>query len=163
MFDALRERGITTALVMFEGEQHGFRQAPNIRWVIYFLPMGAASALHASCAGGVRAAVPWWRAWGPARCPQHVRRAAGQRPRNTAAATASVWPCPLLRRRRALDGELYFYGEPSCLPQCDAASLMPLCFVGMLLLLLPTPLLPPPLHAAGGQRRCPTVPALRSL
>ena len=31
MFEALRGRGITTALVMFEGEQHGFRQAPNIR------------------------------------------------------------------------------------------------------------------------------------
>ena len=31
MYDALRERGITTALVMFEGEQHGFRQAANIR------------------------------------------------------------------------------------------------------------------------------------
>ncbi|KAI7838093.1 hypothetical protein COHA_008101 [Chlorella ohadii] len=31
MYDALRERGLTTALVMFEGEQHGFRQAANIR------------------------------------------------------------------------------------------------------------------------------------
>lgn len=31
MYDALKARGIRTALVMFEGEQHGFRQAPNIR------------------------------------------------------------------------------------------------------------------------------------
>jgi dienelactone hydrolase len=31
MFDALKDRGITTALVMFDGEQHGFRQAENIR------------------------------------------------------------------------------------------------------------------------------------
>lgn len=31
MYDALREKGLTTALVMFEGEQHGFRQAANIR------------------------------------------------------------------------------------------------------------------------------------
>ncbi|PSC76207.1 dipeptidyl aminopeptidase acylaminoacyl peptidase [Micractinium conductrix] len=31
MFAALTARGIPTALVLFEGEQHGFRQAPNIR------------------------------------------------------------------------------------------------------------------------------------
>lgn len=31
MYDALKARGVTTALVMFEGEQHGFRKAPNIR------------------------------------------------------------------------------------------------------------------------------------
>ncbi len=31
MFAALKGRGIPTALVLFEGEQHGFRQAPNIR------------------------------------------------------------------------------------------------------------------------------------
>lgn len=31
MYAALKGRGIPTALVMFEGEQHGFRQAPNIR------------------------------------------------------------------------------------------------------------------------------------
>jgi len=31
MYDALRAKGIPTALVMFEGEQHGFRQAKNIR------------------------------------------------------------------------------------------------------------------------------------
>ena len=34
MFDALKTRGVTTALAMFAGEQHGFRQATNIRWVI---------------------------------------------------------------------------------------------------------------------------------
>jgi dipeptidyl aminopeptidase/acylaminoacyl peptidase len=31
MYDALKARGVSTALVMFEGEQHGFRKAPNIR------------------------------------------------------------------------------------------------------------------------------------
>ena len=31
MYQALKEQGLTTALVMFEGEQHGFRQAINIR------------------------------------------------------------------------------------------------------------------------------------
>ena len=32
MFDALKTRGVTTALAMFAAEQHGFRQATNIRW-----------------------------------------------------------------------------------------------------------------------------------
>ena len=27
MYEALQEKGLSTALVMFEGEQHGFRQA----------------------------------------------------------------------------------------------------------------------------------------
>lgn len=31
MFDAVNEKGIKVALVMFEGEQHGFRKAVNIR------------------------------------------------------------------------------------------------------------------------------------
>lgn len=31
MFEALKARGLPTALVLFEGEQHGFRQAANIR------------------------------------------------------------------------------------------------------------------------------------
>jgi dipeptidyl aminopeptidase/acylaminoacyl peptidase len=31
MFDAIKEKGIATALVMFEGEQHGFRSANAIR------------------------------------------------------------------------------------------------------------------------------------
>jgi hypothetical protein len=31
MYNELKDRGIPTALVLFEGEQHGFRQAPNIR------------------------------------------------------------------------------------------------------------------------------------
>jgi hypothetical protein len=31
MHDALRARGLVTALVMFAGEQHGFRQAGSIR------------------------------------------------------------------------------------------------------------------------------------
>ena len=31
MYEALKKQGLTTALVMFEGEQHGFRQATNIR------------------------------------------------------------------------------------------------------------------------------------
>ncbi len=31
MFDAVNEKGIAVALVMFEGEQHGFRNAVNIR------------------------------------------------------------------------------------------------------------------------------------
>jgi dipeptidyl aminopeptidase/acylaminoacyl peptidase len=29
--DALRAKGVPVAYVTFEGEQHGFRQAPNIR------------------------------------------------------------------------------------------------------------------------------------
>ena len=32
MHAALKARGVPTALVMFAGEQHGFRQAANIRW-----------------------------------------------------------------------------------------------------------------------------------
>jgi hypothetical protein len=31
MYDALAAKGIPTALCMFEGEQHGFRQSANIR------------------------------------------------------------------------------------------------------------------------------------
>jgi dipeptidyl aminopeptidase/acylaminoacyl peptidase len=31
MFDALKANGLPCALVLFEGEQHGFRQAPSIR------------------------------------------------------------------------------------------------------------------------------------
>jgi len=31
MFDALREKGIPTAYITYEGEQHGFRQAKNIK------------------------------------------------------------------------------------------------------------------------------------
>ena len=31
MYVALSKKGLKTALVMFEGEQHGFRQATNIR------------------------------------------------------------------------------------------------------------------------------------
>ena len=31
MFDALKKKGTTTALVMFEGEQHGFRSSNAIR------------------------------------------------------------------------------------------------------------------------------------
>jgi dipeptidyl aminopeptidase/acylaminoacyl peptidase len=31
LFDALRKRGIPTAYVPFEGEQHGFRKAENIQ------------------------------------------------------------------------------------------------------------------------------------
>jgi len=31
MYEAVKSKGIPTALVMFEGEQHGFRQAQNIR------------------------------------------------------------------------------------------------------------------------------------
>ena len=31
MHKALAERGLPTALVMFKGEQHGFRKAPNMR------------------------------------------------------------------------------------------------------------------------------------
>ena len=31
MFEALREKGIPTAYVAYEGEQHGFRQAENIK------------------------------------------------------------------------------------------------------------------------------------
>lgn len=31
MFDALKEKGVPVAYVPFEGEQHGFRQAPNIK------------------------------------------------------------------------------------------------------------------------------------
>lgn len=40
MYDALAAKGITTALVLFEGEQHGFRQAANIR---------CAAAMHVLC------------------------------------------------------------------------------------------------------------------
>ena len=35
MYEALKTRGVTTALAMFAAEQHGFRQATNIRWVPY--------------------------------------------------------------------------------------------------------------------------------
>jgi dipeptidyl aminopeptidase/acylaminoacyl peptidase len=31
MYDAVAAKGIPVALVMFEGEQHGFRQAANIK------------------------------------------------------------------------------------------------------------------------------------
>ena len=31
MFSAVKEKGIPVAYVPFEGEQHGFRQAPNIK------------------------------------------------------------------------------------------------------------------------------------
>jgi dipeptidyl aminopeptidase/acylaminoacyl peptidase len=31
MFDAVNAKGLPVALVMFEGEQHGFRKAENIR------------------------------------------------------------------------------------------------------------------------------------
>ena len=31
MYDALAAKGIPTSLIMFEGEQHGFRQSANIR------------------------------------------------------------------------------------------------------------------------------------
>jgi dipeptidyl aminopeptidase/acylaminoacyl peptidase len=31
LFDALRKRGVPTAYIPFEGEQHGFRRAENIR------------------------------------------------------------------------------------------------------------------------------------
>jgi dipeptidyl aminopeptidase/acylaminoacyl peptidase len=31
MFEVLRERGIPTAYIAYEGEQHGFRQAKNIK------------------------------------------------------------------------------------------------------------------------------------
>ena len=31
MFEALREKGLPVAYVPFEGEQHGFRRAENIR------------------------------------------------------------------------------------------------------------------------------------
>ena len=31
VFGALKEKGVPTACVLFEGEQHGFRRAPNIR------------------------------------------------------------------------------------------------------------------------------------
>ena len=31
MFAAVKAKGVPTACVMFEGEQHGFRQAANIR------------------------------------------------------------------------------------------------------------------------------------
>jgi dipeptidyl aminopeptidase/acylaminoacyl peptidase len=31
MYEALKKRGIMTQLVVYEGEQHGFRKASNIR------------------------------------------------------------------------------------------------------------------------------------
>ena len=30
MFEALKARGLSTALVLFPGEQHGFRQVPDV-------------------------------------------------------------------------------------------------------------------------------------
>ncbi len=30
MFDALKKKGVRTAYIAYEGEQHGFRQAKNI-------------------------------------------------------------------------------------------------------------------------------------
>jgi dipeptidyl aminopeptidase/acylaminoacyl peptidase len=41
MYDAVKAKGFPVALVMFEGEQHGFRRAENIRRALdgelYFL------------------------------------------------------------------------------------------------------------------------------
>jgi dipeptidyl aminopeptidase/acylaminoacyl peptidase len=31
IYDALKERGVPVAIVLYEGEQHGFRQAANIK------------------------------------------------------------------------------------------------------------------------------------
>jgi dipeptidyl aminopeptidase/acylaminoacyl peptidase len=49
MHNALRTRGLVTALVMFAGEQHGFRQATNIRRCLdgEMLFYGAALGFHA--------------------------------------------------------------------------------------------------------------------
>lgn len=80
MHQALKERGIPTALVMFEGEQHGFRQAPNIRRACCCMP-------HVAL-----------------RLPMPPRLLTRHRP------CQSCPPDPAQRCRRALDGELYFYG-----------------------------------------------------
>lgn len=48
MFAELKKRGIPTALVLFEGEQHGFRQSTNIRlagWVAGSVGLSLASAV----------------------------------------------------------------------------------------------------------------------
>lgn len=48
MFAELKKRGIPTALVLFEGEQHGFRQSTNIRlagWVAGSLGLSLANAV----------------------------------------------------------------------------------------------------------------------
>jgi dipeptidyl aminopeptidase/acylaminoacyl peptidase/uncharacterized protein (DUF2132 family) len=57
MFDAVRAKGLPVALLMFEGEQHGFRRAETIRRVLEaelafygrifgFVPAGPPAALH---------------------------------------------------------------------------------------------------------------------
>jgi hypothetical protein len=53
MYDALRAKGIPTALCMFEGEQHGFRQAKNIRRCIGD-PLGVGPC---ACCGGKAASL----------------------------------------------------------------------------------------------------------
>lgn len=35
MFGVLKEKGLPTALVMYKGEQHGFRKGENIRHALY--------------------------------------------------------------------------------------------------------------------------------
>lgn len=58
MYDALKARGIRTALVMFEGEQHGFRQAPNIRWGGGGRPRRPPATKNPACTPGPAAAQP---------------------------------------------------------------------------------------------------------
>lgn len=62
MFQALKERGIPAALVLFEGEQHGFRQAPNIRRARCSMLVGAAGGprcTRLACGKLLQATVAW--------------------------------------------------------------------------------------------------------
>jgi hypothetical protein len=109
MFEAIKERGVPTALVMFEGEQHGFRQAPNIRCGVGAAVVHGRWLLSRCCRsmGGQEIwARPFEACWAicpcmavpPARCP-------------LLPALQLAAPACFCRCRRALDGELYFYGR----------------------------------------------------
>ena len=117
MFAAMKERGVPTALVMFEGEQHGFRQAPNIRYRVGGCVLREGSAWRVAAASVPGAAEAWEARPGSLCSGSSVMMGCLVCPCNAA---PPALPCPALRCchvrlgrrcRRALDGELYFYGR----------------------------------------------------